>query len=98
MLMSFADLSSRSLTFSSLVELTKDNSLSAVAAHFALSEPSKGVPRKITPTVLLAISSFLLSVPFGRDKALAVTRPPRLCVTNIIGLLDWMVQVSLLEQ
>jgi len=47
----------------------------------ALSEPAKGVPRKISPTTLLVSFFAASSAPYGRERALATTRPPRLCAT-----------------
>jgi hypothetical protein len=37
------------------------------------------------PMVRSAISLAASSVPWGRERALATTRPPRLCATNMIG-------------
>lgn len=66
-------------------DMKYDSMRTAKLPYLVLEEPWKGVPRKSVPMVQSAISLAASSVPWGWKRALATTRPPRLCATNMMG-------------
>jgi hypothetical protein len=88
MLASFCDLSSRSLTSSFFVELSKERYFSAVDPYRAFADPSKGVPRNAAPQVLSTSCLLDSLMPCCLDNAFAHTRPPMLWATKMIGRSD----------